>query len=153
MILTFLKNFAILSIAATSVSLAYADVGGSPNDLLQTSNAVLTKLDNGQFADVWGGMAGFAKKTIAPDQFNAQIAQVRRSLGQATKRDWKMILRIAVDGSQNIPSGLYANVFYVTTLATGQPIEERLSFRLDEDGRWRLTGYIPAAINESAPEK
>ncbi|VWC27507.1 membrane protein [Burkholderia arboris] len=35
-----------------------------------------------------------------------------------------------------------ANVDYATTLTNGATVFEKPSFRLEGDGRWRLTGYV-----------
>jgi hypothetical protein len=41
-----------------------------------------------------------------------------------------------------VPQGLYLNVAVPTTFATSQtPVRELVSFRLDEDKTWRVSGY------------
>lgn len=46
-------------------------------------------------------------------------------------------------GAGPTPDGLYANVDSATTLTSGATVFEKLSFRLDDDGRWHLIGYVP----------
>ena len=43
---------------------------------------------------------------------------------------------------QQVPEGLYINVRSATTFASNaQPVRELVSFRLDEDRVWRVSGY------------
>ena len=44
-------------------------------------------------------------------------------------------------GTPTLPAGVYINVEYETRFATGPAVTELVSFRLDEDKTWRLSGY------------
>jgi hypothetical protein len=46
--------------------------------------------------------------------------------------------------------GLYANVDSSSTLADGRTAFELLSFHLERDGQWRLTGYTPRVTQAAA---
>ena len=62
--------------------------------------------------------------------FNA-IAGVRRSA----------LVGIGAAGAQ-VPEGLYINVSLPTRFSnSAQPVRELVSFRLDEDQVWRVSGY------------
>lgn len=41
----------------------------------------------------------------------------------------------------SLPLGQYVSVRFATTGTNGRVMEEVISFRLDDDGQWRLVGY------------
>jgi hypothetical protein len=138
--------FARLTVAgvlACAVGFAAADDGASADVLLHDADDVLQQLDIGRFDDVWNDAAPFVKVKIPKEQFVAQTSAARHALGAVAKRGWAAVVRIHYTNATGIPDGLYANVDYATTLADGQTVYELLSFQLEGDGQWRLTGYVP----------
>ncbi|KGB92641.1 DUF4019 domain-containing protein [Burkholderia cepacia] len=135
----------LIGCAAASIAIgAHAQSAGESADaLLRDSDAVFKQLDAGQYGAVWTDAAPFVKARFKQDQFAAQMQQARQSVGAVDHRGWAQITRIRYSNSSSMPDGLYANVDYTTTLASGATVYEKLSFRLDDDGRWRLTGYVP----------
>ncbi|MGY4728463.1 DUF4019 domain-containing protein [Burkholderia pyrrocinia] len=115
----------------------------SADSLLRDSDAVFKQLDAGQYGAVWSDAAAFVKARIKQDQFAADMQQARQSVGAVSHRGWAQITRIRYTNASTTPDGLYANVDYATTLTNGATVFEKLSFRLDDDGRWHLTGYVP----------
>ena len=41
-----------------------------------------------------------------------------------------------------LPSGLYASVEFLVEFSGKRTMRELVSFRLDEDGTWRFSGYV-----------
>lgn len=133
---------------ATSAALAHAQPGTSADDLLNDADTVVHQIDAGQYDAVWNGTAAFIKNRFTEQQFIAETQQSRQALGTVKQRGWAAVTRIQYTNSKDLPNGLYANVDYATTLATGKMVFEKLSFRLESDGKWHLTGYVPRQEQE-----
>ncbi|AWV02424.1 hypothetical protein DM992_23685 [Burkholderia sp. JP2-270] len=131
------------AVASIAIGAHAQSAGASADSLLRDSNAVFKQLDAGQYGAVWIGAAAFVKARIKQDQFAADMQQARQSVGAVSHRGWAQITRIRYTNASAMPDGLYANVDYATTLTSGATVYEKLSFRLDDDGRWHLTGYVP----------
>ncbi|KWB45233.1 hypothetical protein WL37_16785 [Burkholderia ubonensis] len=151
--LTLIRAKWLIGCAAASLAIgAHAQsVGDSPDTLLHDADAVFKQLDAGQYNAVWRDAAAFVKARIKQDQFAADMQRARQSVGKVSHRGWAQITRIRYTNSTATPDGLYANVDYATTLTTGATVFEKLSFRLDDDGRWHLTGYVPRQSQNFAP--
>ncbi len=143
-------------IACAAASLAFAahaqSGGDSADELLQDADTVFKRLDNGQFDDLWVDSASFVKTRIRQDQFATDMRRARQTVGLVRHRGWAQITRIRYAGVPSTPDGLYANVDYATTLTTGTTMYEKLSFRLEDDGHWRLTGYVPRQAQNYTPQ-
>ncbi|MDI9653588.1 DUF4019 domain-containing protein, partial [Burkholderia cenocepacia] len=84
------------------------------------------------------------------DQFAADMRHARQSVGAVGHRGWAQVTRIRYTNASTIPDGLYANVDFATTLKNGSTVFEKMSFRLEDDGSWRLTGYVPRQAQDLA---
>ncbi|KAG8149845.1 DUF4019 domain-containing protein [Burkholderia catarinensis] len=131
------------AVASIVIGAHAQSAGESADTLLRDSDTVFKQLDAGQYGAVWTNAAAFVKTRIKQDQFAADMQQARRSVGTVSHRGWAQITRIRYTNASTMPDGLYANVDYTTTLTSGATVYEKLSFRLDDDGRWHLTGYVP----------
>ncbi|QRR08026.1 DUF4019 domain-containing protein [Burkholderia sp. MS455] len=131
------------AVASIAIGAHAQSAGESADTLLRDSDAVFRQLDAGQYGAVWSDAAAFVKARIKQDQFAADMQHARQSVGTVNHRGWAQITRIRYTNVSAMPDGLYANVDYATTLTNGATVFEKLSFRLDDDGRWRLTGYVP----------
>ena len=131
------------AVASIAIGAHAQSAGESADALLRDSDAVFKQLDAGQYNAVWTDAAAFVKARIKQDQFAADMQHARQSVGTVSHRGWAQITRIRYTNASAMPDGLYANVDYATTLTNGATVFEKLSFRLDDDGRWHLTGYVP----------
>lgn len=143
----------LIGCAVASLAIgAHAQAGGESADaLLRDADAVFKQLDAGQYGAVWTDSAAFVKARIKQDQFAADMQRARQSVGTVRHRGWAQVTRIRYTNAPAMPDGLYANVDYATTLTTGATVYEKLSFRLDDDGRWHLTGYVPRQGQDFTP--
>ncbi len=120
------------------------------------ANQIIKQMDNGQYAQVWDGMSEVGKKAITRDGFARTVEQQRKPLGQVKERKVAALYRSTSDGQKNLPAGTYINVRYLTQFAdNAKPKIELVSFHLDGDRKWRLSGYIcqdpPARTARAAP--
>nr|WP_244106680.1 DUF4019 domain-containing protein [Paraburkholderia phenazinium] len=136
-------KLAAVCMLATSTTLAVAAQGSSGDELLNDADRVFQQFDSNQYVEAWQNAAPFVKAKIPQDQFVRTMSQARQALGAITRRGWSSITRVQYVGAAGLPDGLYANVDYASTLASGRTVFETLSFQLGTDGQWHLTGYVP----------
>lgn len=136
-------TLAVACVMACGSTLALAQQGTSADELLNDANQILQQLDANHYAALWQDAAPFVKASVPQERFASQMQQARQSVGTVTRRGWASVTRIQYSGAKGIPDGLYANVDFATTLASGRAMFEMLSFRLGDDGQWHLTGYVP----------
>ncbi|WP_394001008.1 DUF4019 domain-containing protein [Luteimonas sp. WGS1318] len=103
---------------------------------------VLQMIDADRAGEVWDGASQTMKGTVGRDEFIRQLAADRAQLGAAARRDAPAVSRSQFQAGETVPAGIYINVAFPTTFAAQpQPIRELVSFRLDEDRTWRVSGY------------
>ena len=112
----------------------------TPDALLGAGYGVAQAMDRGQAGVLWDDASPVAKQAVKREDFIAQIQKARQPLGAPTARNWIAVRRALGDGKA-IPSGVYASVEFVTTFAQNRTMRELVSFRLEQDGVWRLSGY------------
>jgi hypothetical protein len=137
------KRLAVLCVLASCTTLATAGDGTSADELLKDADQVFQQLDAAHYAALWLDAAPFVKARVPRDEFVGQLLQARQSVGAVSHRGWASITRIRYNRVQGVPDGLYANVDFASILTSGRTVFEMLSFRLDDDGQWHLTGYVP----------
>ncbi|MBN8736838.1 MAG: DUF4019 domain-containing protein [Xanthomonadales bacterium] len=112
------------------------------------AESIIAMIDNGQIGQVWDEASEVAKHSVGRDQFVKTIEGERSKLGKVGSRKLTTINRSLSKGGK-LPEGMYVNVNYATQFANQpKPIRELVSFHLDGDKKWRLSGYTvstPAA--------
>ena len=103
---------------------------------------VLALVDAGRIDDVWEGASPAMKRAVPKGEFARQVAQDRARLGKVLSRAAPRIGRERHAAGGRVPQGEYLNVAFPTRFAaTRAAIRELVSFRLDEDRVWRVSGY------------
>ena len=113
-----------------------------PNMVGGWAGQVIQLIDRGQLAQVWDGASPVAKKNVKRENFIAGVQAARKPLGAVAGREWTAVRRQRNPGSEGVPAGEYASVELVTLFAGNQVKSEMVTFRHDEDGTWRFTGYV-----------
>lgn len=112
-------------------------------DMTQAALQVMQMVDQNRAGEVWDGASAVMKQAVTRDEFVRQITADRTALGAVSGRANPTVSR--TQGGQEggaVPAGLYINVASASTFANQpQPVRELVSFRLDEDQVWRVTGY------------
>lgn len=113
----------------------------------QNTNMVRAALQTAQLIDqgkaglVWDAASGIARQAATREAFVNQIARDRNTLGQLQSRQNVAVTRLRANG-EALPAGYYINVVFASRFANGgQPVRELVSFHLDNDKVWRVTGY------------
>ena len=120
-----------------------------PNSMLNAALQVAQLIDAGRSGEIWDGSSEIAKRTVNRDAFVKQIATGRAAFGQPVSRVWASVIRQVVPAPQagqappagSPPPGAYITVRFATRFSGGQSVGELVSFRLDENGTWRVAGY------------
>jgi hypothetical protein len=138
-----LNRLALACVLGSFAVAAMADPGTSADELLADAGHVLQQFDAGRYADAWQDVAPYARSRLTQDEFVTSTSLARHAVGAVSSRGWASITRIRYAQAAKLPDGLYANVDFATTLVGGGTMFELLSFRLELDGHWHLTGYQP----------
>lgn len=110
--------------------------------MVQYAESIVAMIDNGQAGQVWDQASDVAKKSVSRDQFVKATEADRAKLGKMTSRKVQGVTRAMSDGKEKLPPGMYVNVNFATQFASqAKPIRELVSFHLDSDKKWRLSGY------------
>lgn len=110
--------------------------------LVKYAESIVAMIDNGQVGQVWDQASEVAKKSVSRDQFVKATEADRAKLGKVTSRRVEGVTRAVSNGKDKLPAGMYVNVNFATQFGSqAKPIRELVSFHLDSDKKWRLSGY------------
>lgn len=111
-------------------------------EMSQAALKVAQMVDAGQLGPLWDGASAVARKAVAREAFVKQVGEERARLGAVVGRGQASVSRVQYGPGAQVPAGLYINVSFPSRFAGApQPVRELVSFRLDEDQTWRLSGY------------
>ncbi|MGO4222332.1 DUF4019 domain-containing protein [Lysobacter sp. TAF61] len=113
-----------------------------PNSLATAGLQAAQLIDSGRAAEVWDGASAVAKRSVDRKKFTDSVTAQRKPLGATMARRWTVVSRHSTPGTEQLPAGTYANVEFDTLFAGNRAGHELISFRQDEDGTWRLAGYV-----------
>ena len=103
---------------------------------------VIRLVDQGKAAEIWDGASPVAKAAVARQDFVTQLSTDRKQLGVPTERKQVALTRAAYAAGGQVPAGNYINVVFATRFANvAEPVRELVSFHLDDDKIWRVSGY------------
>jgi len=119
-----------------------AQVARQDAEMGAAAQQVLQMIDANRAGEVWDGASQTMKGTVTRDDFIRQLQADRAQLGAPGRRDAPVVTRSQFQAGEAVPAGIYINVAFPTTFAgQAQPIRELVSFRLDDDRTWRISGY------------
>lgn len=111
-------------------------------EMTQAARQVMQMVDTGRIGEAWEGASPAMQRSVGRDEFIKQVGLDRGKLGKPVERGPSTVTRAQFPAGGQIPQGLYVNVITMTRFANRpQPIRELVSFRLDEDKTWRVSGY------------
>ncbi len=119
-------------------------VGSSADELVQAGLNTLRQIEDNRAGDAWEAAAPFVKARFPKAELVGTLQKARATFGSVAQRTWASVSRVrqTTASEQGFPPGLYANIDYSTRLTDGRTVFELVSFRLELDGVWRLTGYV-----------
>jgi hypothetical protein len=148
-----IRSYLSLLVLATATTTAFAqspapaaqptpqEIAQRNQQIEQAAMQVAGLVDNGQEGQVWDGASSITKQLVARDAFVKGVSTDRKAVGTLITRAPANLSFSQSDGKK-LPAGLYANVAFATRFANEkQPVRELISFHLDGDNVWRVTGY------------
>ena len=116
----------------------------SADVLIARAKQTLQQLDRGEDEALWASTMPFIRQTFKKSKFLSELHAAHKGFqGKVASRGWIGVWRVLHPAADpRSPAGLYANVEMGTRLTDGQVVVERVSMGLDQEGHWRLTGYI-----------
>jgi uncharacterized protein DUF4019 len=118
-------------------------------DMSKAALQVMQMVDANQIGQVYDTASATMKRMVTRDDFVKQITIDRNRLGKVSARGNPAVSRSQFPAGAAVPAGFYLNVAVPTTFAKSQtPVRELVSFRLDEDKTWRLSGYSLRGPND-----
>lgn len=119
-----------------------ADQARRDAEITRAAQQVVAMVDGGRIGEVWDGASAAVRRIVPRTEFVAQVAADRERLGAPVSRGEATIHRERYAAGGQVPQGEYLNVATPTRFAKArQPVRELVSFRLDEDRVWRVSGY------------
>lgn len=140
---------AALAILGTSTTLLAQRLDDVPVDaLLSQAQTAFRQIDAHEAAAVWDSASPVMRRAVKKEEFVTRIDSDRAEIGQIAGRTWQSISR-AVNSDANadrIPAGYYININSLAQDGSGQLMRELISFRLEDDRKWRMTGYVAQKV-------
>ncbi len=106
----------------------------------QSSDAWLTLVDSGKYADSWQEASQLFKAAVTKEQWQGALQGVRGPLGKLLAR--KLKSATYTKSLPGAPDGEYVVIQYDTSFENKQSAVETITPMLDKDGKWRVSGYF-----------
>ena len=119
-----------------------AQLAKQNSDMSKAALQVMQMVDANQIGEIWDNASATMKRLVTRDDFVKQITIDRNKLGTVSSRGNPAVSRSQFPAGAQVPEGFYLNVAVPTRFSKSeQPVRELVSFRLDEDKTWRVSGY------------
>jgi hypothetical protein len=120
----------------------------SVDALVSQAQATFRQIDARAGAAVWDSASPLMQNALKKDAFLARIENDRADMGPIAGRMWTGITRTfnPGTGTDRIPAGNYVNVSFLAQDGNGKLLNELISFRLENDRTWRMTGYVSQKV-------
>lgn len=119
-----------------------AQVVSQDAEMSKAAGLVIQLVEQNKGGEVWDGASSVAKGVVTKDRFVQQITADREELGVPVARSQVAVTRAVYAAGDEVPAGNYISVVFATKFTNApEPVRELVSFRLDEDRTWRVSGY------------
>jgi hypothetical protein len=117
--------------------------------MADAARKVAELVDRGRSGEVWDGASEVARKLVSRPDFVRGIATDRARIGTLVSRGQPSVTRTQYPANAAVPQGMYINVNFPTRFSnTGQPVRELVSFRMEDDRVWRVSGYSVRGVGQ-----
>lgn len=107
---------------------------------VKASDAWLSLVDAGRYADSWENAAGYFRDSVSGAQWEQMLSAVRKPLGKVVTR--KLKSKEYMTSLPGAPDGEYVVISYETSFTNKKSAIETVTPMLDKDGKWRVSGYF-----------
>ena len=105
----------------------------------KASDAWLSMVDKGEYAESWQNTSSYFKNAIDQDQWQKALNSVRRPLGKLLSR--KAISHYYTKTLPGAPDSEYVVIQYESSFQNKASAIETVTPSLEKDGIWRVSGY------------
>jgi len=134
-----LISLAMLALLLCSVGFAQ-DEAAKKKAAQESAESWLALVDAGNYAQSWEEASTFFKSKVSKADWEKMLTQVRTPLG---KPDGRMPKGAVYQTSlPKAPDGEYVVIQYKTNFAAAGAAVETITPMLDQDGKWRVSGYF-----------
>ena len=135
----FVSRLFVLALLVVTCSAAQAQQ--KPEQLAQqSSDAWLALVDSGKYADSWQDASQLFKAAVTKEQWQSTLQASRDPLGKMLSRKLKSATYTKT--LPGAPDGEYVVIQYESSFEHKQSAVETVTPMLDEDGKWRVSGYF-----------
>jgi len=128
----------VLMTLLCGVSARSARAARPADDAAAVSNAWLQMLDDHNYAECWKELSPSARSTVTKATFESEYKDIIGRKGPVLSRKLK--------NARRVPPA-HAIVHYRTAWEKRKLSNEVVSLKLDQDGQWRVSGYMITPIN------
>jgi hypothetical protein len=138
----------LFACTASTTLFAQTQVDVSLDTLMRQSQTILRQIDARDASSVWESASPLMREGAKKNEFVARVESDRAGLGPVASRLWQTVARVSyVDGNVGrIPPGDYININYLALDGNGQLLQELISFHLEDEKQWRMTGYVSQKV-------
>jgi len=126
-------------VTALATSSAHAQDAAAEKAAVAAADAWLKVVDAGRYGESWDGAARPFRTAVKKDDWKQALDGVRAPLGKVVSR--KVSTRTFTRTLPGAPDGKYVVIEYATWFENKRTAVETVTPMLDEDGRWRVSGY------------
>jgi len=131
---------AVLAMAAALALAAVADAGEKEDAAVAAATSWLALVDEGRYGESWEEAAGLFRAAVPKDQWQRQLAAVRRPLGSLEGRTVSTAEHVT--SLPGAPDGDYVVITFRSSFEHKAEAVETVTPMLEDDGVWRVSGYF-----------
>ncbi|MBT8350235.1 MAG: DUF4019 domain-containing protein [Deltaproteobacteria bacterium] len=106
---------------------------------VRAAKAWLALIDEGKYNESWMTAAVYFKKAITKQKWEQSLTAVREPLGKLIFR--KLKSKVYTKSLPGAPDGEYVVIQFATSFENKVSAIETVTPMLDQDGKWRVSGY------------
>jgi hypothetical protein len=139
-----LKSFAAPAVMTVLFIGLASGCGGKSHDAAEQAATAaaqnwLKEVDDGQYAQSWQDASADFQSKVPEQTWESEITPVRRPLGELVTR--KLSSAQFATQLPGAPEGQYVVMRFDTSFANKQSTVETVTFSLEQDGKWKASGY------------
>ena len=100
----------------------------------------LQLVDNGKYTESWDQAATYFRNAIKKDDWERTVKAVRKPLGNVISRSIKSQKYMTT--LPGAPDGKYVVIQFETSFSNKKEAIETVTPMMDNDGKWRVSGYF-----------
>lgn len=129
-------GMAILGLCLSSNAMANEE---KEDKAVEAAKTWLRLIDEGKYAESWETAAVYFKNSLAKDKWEQMLTPVRKPLGKLVSRELKSTTYM--ESISGAPDGEYVVIQFTTSFENKKSGVETVTPMLDNDGKWRVSGY------------